>query len=187
MSKPSLHPLIRRALFALARPLVRLAADHQLSLADLKRIAEIGYYAELRRRGLTVRESCDLLDISPSKAALIAQSLRSFVVPGALDPEKIDEDTLAALLWHEPLSLAKLCQILPGTRYSTLRALLDSLLDAKRIAAENRTDAVYRIVLDPANHPEDRWIERLEQLAQQLDEAADPLFTHVQAVPKQDV
>lgn len=187
MSSSTLHPLIRRALFAIARPFVRLAADHQLSLADLKRIAEIAYYAELRRRDLTVRESCDLLDVSPSKAALIAQSLRSFVVPDALDPEHLDEDTLAALLWHEPLSLAKLCQILPGARYSTLRSLLDALLDAERIAPEPRVDAVYRVVLDPANDPEDRWIERLEQLAHQLDEAADPLFAHTQALPKQDV
>jgi hypothetical protein len=184
MPAAPLHPLIRRALFALARPLTHLAASHGVSLADLKRLIEAAYYAELRQRDLTVRESCELLQISPSKAALLAQSLRQALLNGAPAVDQLSADTIAALLWHEPLSLAKLNQILPGVRYSALRGLLDELVTQGRIRAESRSaEAPYGVVLDPANRPEDRWIERLDALAQQAHEAASPIFEHAGSLP----
>ena len=86
------HPLIRRALFALARPLARLAASQRLSLTELKRLIESAYYAELRQRDLTVRETCELLEISPSKAALLAQSLRQALLHAAPSVDALDAD-----------------------------------------------------------------------------------------------
>jgi hypothetical protein len=182
------HPLIRRALFALARPLARLAASQRLSLTELKRLIESAYYAELRQRDLTVRETCDLLEISPSKAALLAQSLRQALLHATPSVDALDADIIAALLWHEPLSLAKLNQILPGARYATLRAILDDLLKQGRVRAEHRSaESPYRLVLDPTHRPEDRWIEQLDQLAQQLDDAAAPVLAHVASLQTPDV
>ena len=181
------HPLIRRALFALARPLARLAADQRLSLTDLKRLIESAYYAELRQRDLTVRETCELLEISPSKAALLAQSLRQALLHVAPSVDALDAEIIAALLWHEPLSLAKLNQILPGARYATLRAILDDLLAQGRVRAEHRSaESPYRLILDPVNRLEDRWIEQLDLLSQQVDSASAPLLAHVAALATPD-
>jgi hypothetical protein len=128
------YSMRQRLLFKLAKPLVKFAAHQELSLQELRHLVEAAYYQQLRDSGLSVKQTCEHLKVKPSKAALLAQTLRNLLLSSPIDSEEISDEDLLKMLWVEPLSLAKLNQILPKVRYNSIRSGLDRLREQGLIA-----------------------------------------------------
>lgn len=156
-----------RVLYAMLRPAVRLATRAGVPLRALGQWSELGYFHELRRQGLKMREISAQLEISMRKAAQLSRALKDSFF-------EADRHGLARrlefMIWAEPLSLARMQQAMPDEAPEAVADALDALLKEGRVVeAPSHTVMNYAVSRQASRLVQTRWIARLDALNQLLD------------------
>ena len=111
----------RRALFALMRPVASAAFELRAPLDWLKGAIQTATFAAGRSRGAGLREVGEALDVSISKVALLSRDFKQGMF-GSDEGEAL-ELHIERMLSAEPLTLARLNQVLPETSISEAWAM----------------------------------------------------------------
>lgn len=163
--------LLQRILYALLRPTAKLASAFDLPLKELTQLIELAYFRELRAQGLTLPETGQALAISTRKAGRLSRLLREKF----LDAER--EHTLPRriefMLWSQPMSQARLNQVLPDVSEDALGEALETLLREGRITPVQGRVTEYKPALSLRKLPRDTWMRRLGGLMSFADNLAD--------------
>ncbi len=99
-----------RVMYALLRPAARVALAFGTSKRQLRDRLQMAHFHEARDRGLKLREICDILDVSPRAAALLSKQLKENFLD--VEAEVALPRRIEFLLWAEPLSTARIHQVL---------------------------------------------------------------------------
>ena len=145
----------RRMLYGSLTPAVRICARLGVSITELREIAEIAYYREVKRRGHRLRELQSLMDVSSSTAMRISKRLTEFFS----EPHTRHgvHRRILNTCWAEPLTLNKLSAALPDVDENILEsAVMEMVEDGRLEALEGRTTryeltaAIYRFTENEA-------------------------------------
>lgn len=168
--------LRERVIFALLAPAARIARAFGVSLQDMKGWLETAYYRETQQpEKLTLKDIGALMDVSSSKASLLSRQYReNFMSPEveAELPRRIE-----FMLWAEPLSLARLQQILTDVEPEAVENAVDELVEQGRIRAndEGRT-TTYELQIETSRRAWETWLARIDGLNNALDNVTDAVF-----------
>lgn len=153
--------LAERLIYSLLRPAVRLAMRSRLPMKELIRLAKVAYFQELRALGLTLQETADALDASLPTAARLSRELkRNFLRPEIEHqlPQRIE-----FMLWAEPLSRARLHQVLHEHPPEDIDRALESMVESRRIARAPGSD-VFGLEAPQVRLVSDSWFVRIGSL-----------------------
>ncbi|MBN1947200.1 MAG: hypothetical protein JW797_16130 [Bradymonadales bacterium] len=152
-----------RVLYSALLPAVRFAAAASIPLKELKRLIELAYYQEARRRRFKLKEITRLLSVSMAKAGLLSRQLKEhFARP---ESERGLPRRILALLWAGPLSEVRIAQVLDDVESSELSEALRVLQAEQRIEAEQgRTVVRYRLAAPQHRLVHDHWMARIDGL-----------------------
>lgn len=161
-----------RVVYGLMLPAVRLATNFNVPLNQMKRWVETAYYQETKRRGLEMKDAKDVMSVSLSKVALLSRQLKENFMREADEyelPRRIEY-----MLWAEPLTRARLNQVLPDLGEEQITAAIELLLDEERIRPIDRaTDPAYELNVSEDRRVWDTWLARLDGLGNALGSVAD--------------
>ncbi len=161
----------RRALFALMRPVATAAFDLRAPLAWVKGAILTATFAAGRSRGVGLREVGEVLDVSISKVALLSKDFKQGLFGS--DEEQALELHIERMLSAEPLTLARLNQVLPETSISDIEEALDRLEANGRISCEGEGDfALYHLDIDASRSDWDQLLGGSDALGGALDVVA---------------
>lgn len=121
-----------RVLFSLMKLPAKLAAEIGTSSVDARHWLETSYYQVLRERGYTLDQIADHLDIGKRKASQLSTKLRQ----NFLDVDKSHglPRRVEYLIWGEPISEQRVCQLLSHEYDETqVRAAIKRLIRQERI------------------------------------------------------
>ncbi len=161
-SPPPPPALSERVIYALLGPATQLAFAFRLPLKPLLELLQTAYFHETRRRGLTTAEAAELLDVSPRKIAMLSRDLKHSFLPEDREvglPRRIE-----FMLWAEPLSAARLTQVLDAPT-EAVEAAIAQLLAEGRIREEADRVTRYAVVRSEFRLVDQRgWLSRLDGL-----------------------
>jgi len=133
-----------RVVYALMSPAARFARAFGLPLTTVRGWFEMAYYHEAKRHDLKMTEMAELMQVSTSKVSLLSKALKeNFIRPEveAALPRRIE-----FMLWAEPLTLAKIKQVLTDVSNEEINRAVADLADEGRIVKEDGGSApVYRL------------------------------------------
>lgn len=165
--------LQRRLMHALFMPSARFAQAFGVPLNELGKRMQVAYFHLLRTQGLRLREVCEALGISPSLAANLSKRLKESFA---------DEDSAALgrriefMLWAEPLSEARLCQVLTDVEADEIRAALEALEAEGRITQVKGRTMTYAIARASSRIVRDRILSRLDGLSNLLEAISNAVY-----------
>ena len=152
-----------RVLFSSLLPAARMATDVLTPLKEMKRLVELAYYREAKRRKLKMKEIRSLLSVSMSKVGLLSRQLKEhFAQPEANHeiPRRI-----MALLWAGPLSEKRIAQVLYDLEPEEVSAGIQQLVSQSKIVEEpGRTVSQYRLAKGQYRLVEDGWMAKIDAL-----------------------
>ncbi len=161
-----------RVVYGLMLPAVRMATTFRVPLSQMKRWVETAYYQETKRRGMEMKEAKDVMSVSLSKVALLSRQLKENFMRETDEyelPRRIEY-----MLWAEPLTLARLNQVLPELDEDQVAAAVELLLDEGRIRPVDRaTEPAYELDITEARRVWDSWLARIDGLSNSLGSVAD--------------
>lgn len=168
--------LRERVIFALLAPAARIARSFGVSLQDLKGWVETAYYRETQRpTKLTLADIGDLMDVSSSKVSLLSREYReNFMSPEvqAELPRRIE-----FMLWAEPLSLARLKQVLTDVEPDDVESAVEELVADERIRPnETGRTTTYELNIETSRRAWETWLARIDGLNNALDNVTDAVF-----------
>ena len=159
----------RRAMFALMQPVANAAFGLKTPLEWLKGAIQTATFAAGRSRGVGLREVGESLDVSISKVALLSKDYKQGMF-GSSDRGAALELTIERMLSSEPLTLARLNQVLPEVSISDIEEALDRLEASERISCEGEGDfALYHLELDADGSAWDKLLLGLDGLRGALE------------------
>jgi len=165
--------LRRRLLHALFMPPARFAQAFGMPLRDVGKRFQVAYFHLLRTQGLRLREICEEIGISSSQAANLSKRLK----------ENFAGNDAAALgrriefmLWAEPLSEARLCQVLTDADPVDVRAALDVLEADARIKRVPGRTVTYAIARSSSRIVRDRILSRLDGVSNLLESVSNAIY-----------
>ena len=166
--------LAERVIYALFLPSVRLARAFGADLSRMKEWVEMAYFHELRREGLKMREVADVMGVSTSKASLLSRQLKENFARSESEhelPRRIE-----FMLWAEPLSRAKIHQVL-GRDFErrAIDRTLRSLAKDRRIRLDRDT-SLYGLVIQQDRRVWDSWVARVDGLKDVLGTLTDVIY-----------
>ena len=162
---------VRRLTYALMGPAARLASHFGLASSDVRQLMDMAYFHEARRQGLKLHEIADAMDISISKAALLSKALKENFVDSETQgelPRRIE-----FMLWAEPLSLARMKQVLPFAA-KDVNAAGKELEKAGRIAKDN--DGIFSLQVSTDRRVWDTWIARMDGVNNALKNVGNAVY-----------
>jgi hypothetical protein len=168
--------LRERVIFALLAPAARIARSFGVPLQKLKGWVETAYYRETQRpEKLTLKDISHLMDVSSSKVSLLSREYReNFMSPEveARLPRRIE-----FMLWAEPLSLARLKQVLTDEEPEDVESAVRELVSQERIRprADGRTKT-YELNIETSRRAWETWLARIDGLNNALDNVTDAVF-----------
>jgi len=163
--------LEQRVLFSLLRPAVALAAAFNVPLKEVARQVEVAYFEHLRQEGLTLQETSDLLDINVRTAKRLSQQLKVKFLRPELEhnlPVKLE-----FMLRAEPMSLARLNQVLREVPEDDVREAIQRLIAEGRIVEEDGRTPTLHVVKSVNSLVRDTWLARIGGLNSLLENLAD--------------
>ncbi|MFT6398159.1 MAG: hypothetical protein ACJAYU_002915 [Bradymonadia bacterium] len=166
-----------RVICALLRRAVPSSSSLGVPLADAAGLAESAYFQELRSLGLTIDEAGERMGVSLRKAARLSKKLRDrFIVPEIRHnlPRRIE-----FMVAVQPMSSARLCQVLSELDSAEVEAALATLTDEGRVRLERGRTPPYHAVKAQSQLPRDTWVRRIGGLnifAENLAEATFGCF-----------
>lgn len=165
-----------RVVYALMNPVARFARAFGLPLTTVRDWFEMAYYHEAKRHDLKMKEMSELMQISTSKVSLLSKALKeNFIRPeiAAALPRRIE-----FMLWAEPLTLAKIKQVLTDVANEDINEAISELLDAGRIRKEEGDFApVYHLEIQTDRRVWDSWIARIDGLNNAMRNVGDAVFS----------
>ena len=166
--------LQRRVLYALVRPLVRMAEAFRVPLAEVVDLVEVAYFHHLRDRGLRLADIGTRLDISERTAKRLAKQLRETF----LDAERRYDlpVRIEFMVWATPMSRTKVKQVLGHLDKDEVDAAIEQLLAEGRLSEE--TGRTPRLVVDAhvTSLVRDTWLARIGGLNSFLGNLTDAVF-----------
>lgn len=173
----------RRIIFSMLRPAVYLAARLGFPLRDLTNFIRLSYFRELREGGVTLADAAEKMEVSTRTAKRLNQELRSdFFLPEV-------EHTLARriefMLWAQPITLARIAQLLPGVPRGEVITAMQRLEDEGRIERINGRSTRFgttRLVTRLVDEDFSRRIGALNSLLQNVSETVVSRFIERRAV-----
>lgn len=160
--------LSERVIYALLTPAVRLARRFDVPLTRMKEWVEVAYFHELKREDMKQREMAQVLGVSVSKVALLARQLKAnFMRP---EIEQALPRRVEFMLWAEPLSLAKLSQVLTDVSSEAIAQALEQLVAQGRVREEQGAHALhYALQIDMSRRVWESWLARIDGLQNALE------------------
>ncbi len=152
-----------QALFSSMSVATGLAALTGTSLKEMKRLIELAYYKELRRRSMKMREVRKLMNVSMSTVGLLSQKLKAhFAAP---EEQRGLPRRVLALLWSGPLSANRIARALADTSEGEVQQVLSDLLEAGDVE-EQRGPKVVRYAPTSASYRRvaSGWMARVDGL-----------------------
>lgn len=180
--------LERRLVYALFGPAVALATRFGMSLSWMKRALETAYFQHTRQQEMSLREICELMDISISKAALLSKQLKEGFIVEQDDDEMDLTQRIEYMLCAGPLTLPRLNQVLPNERFRDIEDALDDLIEKGIVRKVERPGMYPRYALT-LGREEDSWhgtIERLRRLQNTLRPIMPSIYSHFIDIQRQD-
>ncbi len=165
---------VRRVVHALLLCAVRVARAYRLPLKSTAKLLELGYFRALRREGLTLSDTADLLDVGLRTAKRLSQQLRhNFrdAERGHGLPRRIEY-----ALWAEPMSAARITQTMADVPPAELQATLDELVRNGRLALRPGRTPTYVPAKDRYRLVRDEWLARIDGLENLLRNVSDTVF-----------
>ena len=167
--------LRERLLYALMEPAGRLARVFRTPLSPFRDYAEMAYYHETRRRDLKMKDVADLMDVSMSKVALMSRALKENFLrdeSAASLPRRIE-----FMLWAEPLTLAKIKQVLTDADAREVNDAVRALVEEGRVSKERRdAHTVYSLQISTDRRVWDSWLARIDGLQNAMRNVADAVY-----------
>lgn len=155
--------LEQHVLYAMLRPAVQLANQLHVPLKALGQWAELGYFHELRRAGLKMREISDTLEISMRKAAMLSKQLKE----GFFEPERHSlERRIEFMVWAEPLSLARLQQTITDHSPEQVQQALMDLIAQDRVVERLGRSTTYSVARGESRRTGEHWTAKIDGLNQ---------------------
>ncbi len=154
--------LRERLVYSLLGPSIRLAAASGLSLKKVTELLRIGYFHEFRRQGNSLADIGDALGVSIATAARLSKKLKS----NFFRPEQEHElpQRIEYMLWAEPLSEARIKQVLPREEAQDVEEALAILLDQERIYEDPEDQGAYRLTTRRGRLVREHWYSRVGAL-----------------------
>lgn len=166
--------LVRRVLYALLTPAVRLGLAFHLPIKELTDLIQMAYFHETRRRGLKMRQASELLGVSMRKVALLSRRLKQNFLQDQQEeglPRRIE-----FMLWAEPLSEARLRQAIPDATDDELRQAIERLVEQKRIRLVPGRTPTFEVVRSEFRLVRDHWLARIDGLNNLLGGIGNAVF-----------
>ena len=158
--------LERHVLYAMLRPAARLARRFRVPLKELGQWAEVGYFHELRRHDLKMREISLALEVSMRKAAQLSRQLKE----SFFEPERHGlARRIEFMVWTEPLSLMRLQQLIHDESAEEVERALKRLLREQRVVPLPGRVTTYQVAHNESRLVQGGLLERLDALNQLLD------------------
>ncbi len=167
--------LRERVLYALLGPAARLGTVFGTPLGVVRELAEMAYYHETKRHGLKMKEVAELMDVSISKVALLSRALKENFfrdeAAGEL-PRRIE-----FMLWAEPLTLARIKQVLTDSSGEEVNDAIQELLDQGRVQKRREDPHVfYELAIKTDRRVWDSWLARIDGLNNVLRNVTDAVY-----------
>lgn len=161
------HELEHHVLYAMLRPVVRLAHRLTVPLKELGQWTEMGYFHELRRQNMKMREISEALEISMRKAASLSRQLKD----GFFEPARHGlARRLEFMIWAEPMSLVRMQQSIAEEDPEDVASALERLVVEGRVTAvEGDRIVTYHVASAESRLVRGDWVAKLDALNQLLD------------------
>lgn len=154
----------QRVLYSVSGAIVRLAYAFGIKLKELSYWIETSYFHFLRDQGMTLNEIARELDISPRKASMLSRQLKSNFMASERQhgaPRRVE-----FLLWAEPMSAARLKQLLQREfNAGEIDDAIAELLEQERIKpTENPVTTTYTLAKSASRMYRDEFLTKIDGL-----------------------
>src|SRR5690606_15670193 len=131
-------------------------------------------YQETKRRGLKMREASDVLDVSMRKVALLSKRLKQ----NFLDAEHEVElpRRIEFMLWAEPLSSARIKQVLTDVEEQEIDEAIEMLDAQGRIELQDGRTPTWTVKRNEFRLVHDNMLSRIDGLNNLLASLANAVF-----------
>jgi len=166
--------LQRRVLYAVVRPLVRLADAFRIPLSEVLDLVQVAYFHHLRDKGLRLADVGERLAISERSAKRLAKQLRETFLDADRRydlPVKIE-----FMVWATPMSRAKVNQLLTGVDARSVDRVIDQLIDEGRLVEEEGRTPRLMVNQRVNTLVRDTWLTRIGGLNSFLGNLGDAVF-----------
>ena len=167
-----------RIIYSLYLPAVRLASLFGLPLKEMKEWLGVAYLHELKRRGLSQKESALHIDVSRRTIIELTRKLRE----NFFAPERHEgvARKILFLLWAEPMTLGRIKQAFSeedGEALAQIEGVLEAMCEEGVLECEERQGVMeYGLRRGAFRLYRDNWIARIDALNNQLEHLADTIF-----------
>ncbi len=164
----------QRVIYSLLGPCVALAAEFGVPLEELVGWVRVAYFQHLRERGLTLREASDRLGVSTRTSKRLSQALKvSFLRP---ELEHNLPVRIEFMLRAEPMSAARLAQVIHDVPAELVRSALEQLVAEERVQAQSGRTTTYAVVRSVNSLVRDTWLARIGGLNSLLGNVKDTVL-----------
>lgn len=164
---------LSQIVFAALLPAARMAADEEVDLRELKRLAELACYRELKRRRLTMKEICQRISVSMGKVAGLSKRLKAHFSQPAAEFEL--PRRIIAQLQAGPETETRLARTLHDHTLEEVRDALSGLLEKGLIAEVQGRTTRYRLVQSAYRQIRTPWRARVDALADLMSSVSDAI------------
>lgn len=173
----ALGELRSRVIYSLFIPAVNLAKRFRVPLKELAGWLQLAYFHELRKNGLTLKEASAALDVGMRKAAELSGKLKE----NFFSPERAEElpRRVEFMLWAEPLSRARLYQLLRAELPGDIDLALERLLGEKRVRPMNGRADVFTVTSTQARLVRPTWMAQIDGINNLMRNVAGAAFARV--------
>lgn len=156
--------LQRRVVFSLLQPAIRLAKRYRVPLKEFTQWLQIAYFQELRSSGLTLREAGELMDVGMRKASELSRSMKE----NFFKPERDHElpRRIEFMLWAEPLSRARIHQLMRAEEPALLDEAIERLVAEGRIQWVDGKHEVLEVTGTQARLVKPTWMSQVDGINQ---------------------
>ena len=151
----------------------RLAASLRMSLKEVKRLSELAYYHEGRRRHLKLREIAALMGVSDPKVSLLSRQFKAHF--SAPETEHGLPRQILWLLWAEPMTRHGMGLALGDFLDDEIDRAIEALVGEDRIEEVQGRTLRYQVKRSSHRMVEDRWLARLDGLQQMMASVASTI------------
>ena len=154
-----LEELQTRIVYAIIQASASLSATFGFGLKTFERLAHMAAFHVLRRQRFDLNQIAQHLKVSRRKVDLLSRVLKDHFFDQFVAPEDGEalQRRIEFMLWAQPMSAARLKQVMPKVANADIDSALESLAQAGRVA---HTQGEYTIT-HGASPSRDHWLARL--------------------------
>ena len=163
-----LEELHTRLVYAFLQASASLSSVFGLGLKTFERLSHMAAFHVLRKKNFDLNQIAEHLQVSRRKVDLLSRSLKDNFFEQFVGPEDSEslQRRIEFMLWAEPMSVARLKQVLPMVENVDIEDALAMLTDAQRIRL---SDGRYSITTKQRRLVRDTWLAKLGGLNHQLN------------------